>query len=125
MTKRTGTKLRMRATPKKGSGGNGRLRGFPLQSVEISLPFERQQVLLGAVTRLAGRDTIAPGTVPTAHQRHDMIEGQLPGSDLPVAVMADAGGDAIAPPLAAAQLAGLVAFPAELFGGDVDPSHPM
>lgn len=91
---------------------------FPsAQPVEISLPFDGQQVLFLVVAFLAGRHAVTPGAASASDQGHDMVEGQFLWRDLAAAVVAAAGGDAIFPPLALAQFTGLFPLAAQLLFG--------
>jgi hypothetical protein len=85
------------------------------QVVQVLLPFYGEQVLFFIVAILAGRHTVAPCTLTPPDKRYDVIESQLLGWDLCPAVIAPARSNAAFPPLALAQLASLVPFPADLF----------
>lgn len=80
--------------------------------------FERKPILAIRIALLAARHQVALGGLSTAHDRHKMIHRQLLRSEFSAAMMANTGGPFALPPLAGAQLPGLLPFPSNLLLSD-------
>src|SRR5512144_1844484 len=77
--------------------------GGAIEGVEVGLPLPREQRLLSVVAVLAGRHHVGPDRAPSAHERHDVVEGQRLGAHLAPAVVAATGRDPPSPPRRLAQ----------------------
>ncbi len=89
------------------------------QVSQVRIPFSGEQIPLSGVTLLTCGYTIAFAAAPAAHQGDKVVEGELFGCNLGVAVVAAPFGNTILPPLALAQFACSIALFAQLLFGDV------
>ena len=69
------------------------------QRLQILLPLRGQEIFFLVVTLLAGRDEIALDGLPSAHDRDQVVHGQIGWLEFPFAIAADAGRALAFPPL--------------------------
>ena len=93
---------------------------FQYSSIPSFHAFKWQPVFSIGVALLAARHKISFGGFTASYKRNQMIHREISRRKLTAAMMANPRAALALPPLARAQLAGLLPFPADLFFADLD-----
>ena len=90
--------------------------GFLLQSIKVTFPFHGKKLLFLVVTIFTGRHNVTFGAFTTSCKGNNVVHGKFGGGCWLTTIITKALGAAAFPPLAVAQLAGLVALGPDLGG---------